>query len=75
MVEIISTIRIITVSTAPPAYPAMPPYKMPISILTSVAIKATISEIRVPYIRRVSTSRPKESVPNKYEPLRISREG
>ena len=67
--------RIITVSTAPPAYPAMPPYKIPISILTSVAIKATISEMRVPYIRRVSTSRPRESVPNTYEPLWMSREG
>ena len=64
IVLIISTIRIITVSTIPPAYPDIPPKSIPITILTAAATKATIRDTLVPYISRVRISRPRLSVPS-----------
>ncbi len=40
------------------------PIRVPIAPATMVPVRATISEIRAPYISRLSTSRPRKSVPS-----------
>ena len=59
----ISTIRIIIISTRPPAKPAIPPYKTPMHRLIIAATTPTVSDMRAPYSTRTSMSRPNLSVP------------
>ena len=58
-----STVRMMRLSTHLPKYPAMPPSTTPSATSRSTTTKPIISEIRPPYIRRVSTSMPLPSVP------------
>ena len=60
-----SVIRMITVSTNPPKYPAMPPSSSPSVNEIAMPTSPTVSEICAPYSRRDSTSRPNESLPNR----------
>ncbi len=60
-----SVIRIKIASVMPPAYPAMPPTRTPITDARLVATTPTRSDTRAPKISRESTSRPFGSVPSR----------
>ena len=62
---IMSTIRIIALSTRPPTKPAIAPHTMPSVTDVSVASAPIISETRPPTRQRTSRSRPVSSVPNR----------
>ena len=57
---------IIKVSTFPPKYPEIPPYKSPIGNSTKSAKKPMVIEILPPKSILENTSRPLMSVPSKY---------
>jgi hypothetical protein len=57
-------IRISTVSTQPPKYPARMPTLPPTTIATTAAAKPTVSDIRPPSISSDSMSTPPSSKPN-----------
>ena len=65
----ISTILIMTMSTLPPTYPAIPPYKTPIIKQIKALAKAIDREIRPPYITLTKISLPSLSVPNGWSKL------
>ena len=62
----ISIRRWITSSTVPPKKPATPPIRMPRKKLIATPTRPTYSEICEPYRVRENTSRPRESVPNRW---------
>ena len=59
----ISQMRIITMSTAPPAKPEMAPYSTPMTTMNIVDTTPMTSDMRVPIITRTHRSRPRLSVP------------
>ena len=60
---ITSTTRWLNRSTRPPRYPLSIPQVNPTQSPAKTEIQATISVIRTPWIRRLRTSRARESVP------------
>jgi hypothetical protein len=59
----VSTVRWITESTTPPKYPEAMPINRPMTPPPMTEIKATESEMRPPYTKRLKMSRPTYSVP------------
>ena len=61
-----SMMRWLTMSNRPPRKPQARPQKDPSVVPSSTAAKATISEVRLPWMTRLSVSRPIWSVPNQW---------
>src|SRR6266446_9973764 len=59
-----SVSRMRNASVRPPRYPEMSPTSVPSVPETPMAIRETSSEMRLPWMIRLSTSRPKRSVPS-----------
>ena len=59
-----STNRCTTRSNLPPKNPEAPPISTATTTLTAVAVRPTINDSRAPWMMRLSTSRPKWSVPS-----------
>ena len=60
-----SIVRIIMLSTRPPAYADMVPISVPARLERATEANATYSELLAPRIRRLRMSRPKRSVPRR----------
>ena len=66
MEEMISPIRISTISAAPPIHPENAPARIPSIPLISVLDMPTSRLIPAPYHTRAKRSRPNRSVPNQW---------
>ena len=60
-----SMMRWLTMSNRPPRKPQARPQSDPSVVPSSTAAKATMSEVRLPWMTRLSVSRPIWSVPNR----------
>ena len=65
----VSTTRLIASSSQPPTKPAIRPTGMPIRQAMLTARKLAYSVAGAPWISRLSTSRPRSSVPSQWSPL------
>jgi hypothetical protein len=63
-----STRLMMTASIRPPAQPLIRPSVTPTAAASSTEASARSSEVRAPYTIRLSTSRPRASVPNTFPP-------
>ena len=61
-----SIVRIMIISVFPPTNPAITPRGVPMQKPIAAVNRPTHMEIRAPYIRRLSRSRPVSSVPSKF---------
>src|SRR5215813_9697901 len=61
-----SVSRMSSASTSPPRYPEIRPSSVPSVPATPMATSETSSEMRLPQMTRLSTSRPKRSVPSRW---------
>jgi hypothetical protein len=59
-----STTLMMTASTRPPTYPLTRPSAIPTAEAMSTAARPSSSDVRAPYMIRLSTSRPRGSVPS-----------
>jgi hypothetical protein len=71
MAYIMSTKRIMKLSTLPPMKPAVAPQVIPTATEHRVASSPTINEIRPPIKQRTSRSRPDSSVPQRWKPCQL----
>ncbi len=61
----ISAIRMTSISTLPPKYPATPPKMMPMIVAMITEMAPTVMVVLPPLTTRASTSRPRSSVPHR----------